>query len=223
MAGKNLNEMSTAKPVPKDGSSATIALILDAAQQVLLKDGYAGFTLRRVAQSAGISPGNLTYHFPRKNVLLRALINRILADYLRQLDEMISDPEMPLEQQVEMLVHFALMDSVTEQTMRVARELWAMALHDDVIRDAADDFYDELMERVVAMLQRSYPQAEKAAIREMVHFLLLLSEGTSVLYGTRRERAVSVERMIEVATRLLTNLELNRQGEDQVSSISVGD
>ena len=220
MAGKNLNEMSTAKPVPEDGSSATIALILDAAQQVLLKDGYAGFTLRRVAQSAGISPGNLTYHFPRKDVLVRALINRILADYLRQLDDMISGPEMPLEQQIEALVHFALMDSVTEQTMRVSRELWAMALHDDVIRDAADNFYDELMERVVAMLQRSYPQTEKETIREMVHFLLLLAEGTTVLFGTRRERTVSVERMIELSTQLLRNLEPKPQDQDQLSKVS---
>jgi AcrR family transcriptional regulator len=210
MAGKNLKENHPDNPRPKDVSTKTIVQILDAAQQVLITSGYAGFTLRLVAQSAGISPGNLTYHFPRKNILLRALIKRLLDVYLCQLDTLLSSPNVPIEKEVEMLVHFALMDSVDEKTVRVSRELWALALHDDVIRDAADDFYDELMERLVNMLQRSRPHVDKAAIRELVHFLLLLAEGTTVLFGTRRERAVSVERMIEVATQILKSFELNR-------------
>jgi len=86
-----------------------------------------------------------------------------------------------------------------------------MALHDDVIRDAADDFYDELMERMMTMLHRSRPNTDKAAIQEIVHVLLLLAEGTTVLFGTRQERAVSVERIIELATPLLESLESNRQ------------
>ena len=210
MAGKNLKENHPDNSRPKDVSTKTIVQILDAAQQVLITSGYAGFTLRLVAQSAGISPGNLTYHFPRKNILLRALIKRLLDVYLCQLDTLLSSPNVPIEKEVEMLVHFALMDSVDEKTVRVSRELWALALHDDVIRDAADDFYDELMERLVNMLQRSRPHVDKAAIRELVHFLLLLAGGTTVLFGTRRERAVSVERMIEVATQILKSFELNR-------------
>jgi AcrR family transcriptional regulator len=47
--------------------------------------------MRLVAQSAGISPGNLTYHFPKKIALLRALISRIMEDYSRQLEAMLSD------------------------------------------------------------------------------------------------------------------------------------
>ena len=210
MADKNLKENHPDNPRPKDVSTKTIEQILDAAQQVLITSGYAGFTLRLVAQSAGISPGNLTYHFPRKNILLRALIKRLLDVYLCQLDTLLSSPNVPIEKEVEMLVHFALMDSVEEKTVRVSRELWALALHDDVIRDAADDFYDELMERLVNMLQRSRPHVDIAAIRELVHFLLLLVEGTTVLFGTRRERAVSVERMIEVATQILKSFVLNQ-------------
>ncbi len=119
-----------------------------------------------------------------------------------------------------MLVHWVLMDNVAEETVRISRELWAMALHDDVIRDAADDFYDELMERLVDMLQRSRPNTDKAATREMVHFLVLLAEGTAVLYGTRRERAVSVERMIELASQLIRNLEPLPQGSGQMSKVT---
>ncbi|MBW2475674.1 MAG: hypothetical protein JRE56_13925 [Deltaproteobacteria bacterium] len=61
------------------------------------------------------------------------------------------------------------------------------------------------------MLQRSRPDADKAATQEIVHVLLLLAQGTTVLFGTRQERAVSVERMIELATSQLEALEPNRQ------------
>ena len=194
---------------PRGGSNGTVARILDAAQQVLIAHGYAGFTMRLVARSGGISPGNLTYHFPSKNELLRAVITRILEGYSRQFDKILSDPDVPDGQELERLVHWLLMDSTTEETVRVSREIWAMALHDSVIRKAADDFYDELLERLVTLLQRSRPNTDRASIREMVHFLALLSEGTAVLYGTRRERTVRIERIIELAAELLRSLESN--------------
>ena len=214
---REFQKIDSTGPRPRNAPSVTVERILNAAQQVLITSGYASFTMRHVAQSAGISPGNLTYHFPTKNALLRALISRLIEGYSRQMDEILSSPEVPIEQELEMLVNVALMDNVAEGTVRISRELWAMALHDEVIRDAVDDFYDELMERMVNMLQRSRPKAEKAAIQEIVHVLLLLAEGTSVIFGTRRERAVSVERIIEVATPLLESLEPKRQAPVKVS------
>ena len=145
----------------RNDSTKTVDSILDSAYQILVTNGYAGFTMRLVAQSAGISPGNLTYHFPRKNTLLRALITRIMEDYSRQLDALFSDSDISSEQQTERLVHWVLMDDTTEGTVRISREIWAMALHDDDIRDAVDDFYDILMERLVNWLQRSHPNTKR--------------------------------------------------------------
>ena len=203
---KEPNKNYPAKSLSRVDASATVESILDAAQKVIVKNGYARFTMRRVAQSAGISPGNLTYHFPTKNALLRALIIRLMEDYSCQLDKILSGLEGHTEQQVNMLVHWVLMDNVDEITVRTGREIWAMALHDNIIRNAVDDFYDELIERLVNMLQRSRPNSDKTTIREMVYFLVLLAEGTSVLYGTRRERPVPVERMIEVVILLIKSL-----------------
>ncbi len=194
----------------RSDSAETADHILDAAYQILVTSGYAGFTMRLVAQSAGISPGNLTYHFPRKNTLLRALISRIMEDYSRQLDAMFSDPDISSEQETERLVHWVLMDNASEGTVRISREIWAMALHDDDIRDAVDDFYDILMERLADMLQRSHPKTKKATLTEIAHILVQLAEGTAVLFGTRRKRSVSIERIIELVTQLLKSLESDR-------------
>jgi AcrR family transcriptional regulator len=200
-------ENFSSEPTHRNNSTKTVDCILDTAYQILVTKGYAGFTMRLVAHSAGISPGNLTYHFPRKNTLLRALITRIMEDYSRQLDAIFSDRDISSEQEIEKLVHWVLMDNTSEGTVRISREIWAMALHDDDIRDAVDDFYDILLERLVDRLQRSHPNTNKATLTEIAHILVQLAEGTAILFGTRRKRTVSIERMIELTTRLLKSLE----------------
>lgn len=51
--------------------------ILDAAEQVVLKQGAARLTLDAVAQQASISKGGLLYNFPGKEDLIRAMVARL--------------------------------------------------------------------------------------------------------------------------------------------------
>ncbi len=183
----------------RSAESATIRRILDGAQAVLIQHGYAGFTTRRVAEAAAMRPGNLSYHFPSKRELLRALIRRLIEEYAQRFRSLLLEPDLPLQS----LVQWLLTDAVAEQTVRMFRELWAMALHDAVIRRALDDFYDELMQGVVQLLQCSRPRADVASIREVVQLLALISEGATVVYGTRRERAISLERVAALLPRIL--------------------
>lgn len=52
------------------------AALLDAATQIIARDGYYAASLRDVADIAGISAVGLLYHFPNKPALLKALIER---------------------------------------------------------------------------------------------------------------------------------------------------
>jgi AcrR family transcriptional regulator len=54
---------------------ATKEKIIDAALQVLLDGGFSALTQTRVAEVAGLGQGNLTYHFPKRSDLLRAVID----------------------------------------------------------------------------------------------------------------------------------------------------
>lgn len=53
--------------------------VLDAAERVLLVDGATAFTLDAVAARAEVSKGGLLYHFPSKEALLAALVERAVA------------------------------------------------------------------------------------------------------------------------------------------------
>ena len=53
--------------------------ILSAAYAVALRTGIAVVTLRAVAVEAGLSHGLLLFHFERKDELIGALLDRVLA------------------------------------------------------------------------------------------------------------------------------------------------
>jgi len=55
--------------------------IVDAAEAVVLEGGAAHMTLAAVAAKAGVSKGGLLYHFPTKETLLKAMLDRRVQRY----------------------------------------------------------------------------------------------------------------------------------------------
>lgn len=70
------------------------AQILDAALEVFGQHGYTGTSLRDVAQRSGLSHPGLLHHFPSKELLLAAVLER--RDEL-DLDRFLGSPEDPLQ------------------------------------------------------------------------------------------------------------------------------
>ena len=70
--------MATAPPSRRIGapSSATRAQLLDAAEQLLLEDGYAAVTSRRVAAKAGLKPQLVHYYFRTMDELFVEVFRR---------------------------------------------------------------------------------------------------------------------------------------------------
>ena len=58
-------------------TEATRRRILDAAVDVLAKQGYAGFRTADVARIAGVSRGAQTHHFPSKDELVVAVVDHV--------------------------------------------------------------------------------------------------------------------------------------------------
>jgi AcrR family transcriptional regulator len=56
--------------------------LLDAAEVIVRRDGSAKLTLDAVAAEAGVSKGGLLYHFPSKEALISALVERMIASYV---------------------------------------------------------------------------------------------------------------------------------------------
>lgn len=68
-------------------SSASVNAILQATVQVLLKEGVAKVTTRRVAARAGVSVGTLYQYFPNKSSLLYVLFRQQLDSFAVNFEE----------------------------------------------------------------------------------------------------------------------------------------
>jgi TetR/AcrR family transcriptional regulator len=58
------------------------ALILSAAEKVFARTGFGGATMAAIAETSGLPKANLHYYFGSKDVLYRAVLARILNDWL---------------------------------------------------------------------------------------------------------------------------------------------
>jgi AcrR family transcriptional regulator len=65
---------------PRD-STATRRRILDAAEQVVLRDGVGHLTLEASAAEAGLSKGGVLYHYPTRDALVSAMVARIIEQF----------------------------------------------------------------------------------------------------------------------------------------------
>lgn len=68
--------LSPRKTAIQPRAKATIAVIVEAAAQVLENDGFRGYTTNAIAARAGVSIGSLYQYFPNKDAITLALIAR---------------------------------------------------------------------------------------------------------------------------------------------------
>ena len=115
--------------------------ILSAAYAVALRTGIAGVTLRAVAAEAGLSHGLLLFHFKRKEELVGALLDRVLATTVMRgvADGVTSEdgagsPPRAADRLGAFLRHELERISDEPRGTRLFFEYWALGVHQAAIR-----------------------------------------------------------------------------------------
>lgn len=112
--------ISTRKEPQQARSADLVAAILEAAVQVLAKEGAQRFTTARVAEKAGVSVGSVYQYFPNK----AAILFRLQTDEWREttdlLREILGDRSRPPPERLRALVHAFIRSECEEAEMRVA-------------------------------------------------------------------------------------------------------
>ena len=115
----------------------TGTLILDAARNRLLADGYAGLSTRKVAEEAGVPVSQLHYHFGSKQGLILALFEEENQRRLTRQRSMYAE-DAPLWQRYERACDF-LEDDLDSGYVRLLQELiaagWSNAELGAAVRD----------------------------------------------------------------------------------------
>jgi AcrR family transcriptional regulator len=145
--------VSTPHPKPELEAAPTSAAssrdkILDTAEPLFARSGFAGVGLREVAERAGLGKSSLFYHFASKLKLYVAVLERVFEDFDARLAEGAAAGASPLGR-----LH-AWTDAVVESL--AAHPSWAIllvrSLFDDVVEGEDQGRIDELFGRIVARI-----------------------------------------------------------------------
>jgi AcrR family transcriptional regulator len=151
--------VSSRKQPKQNRSTELVAAILEAAVQVLAKQGARRFTAARVAEMAGVSVGSLYQYFPNK----AAILFRLQSDEWRRTSELLrdilEDTSRPPLLRLRSLVHAFIRSECEEAAVRVALEDAAPLYRDAPEAEAAKAAGSGILQ---AFMRETLPDASDA-------------------------------------------------------------
>jgi len=132
------------------------ASILDAAQRAALREGSAHLTIDAVARESGLSKGGVLYHFPAKEALLEAMVERLVA----VLKQIVEERRRVHQRRRCPTLHALLGASATRFMLTYAPNEPNAAYAELIVRVQERGQIPELAERLRRDLAVAYPQAD---------------------------------------------------------------
>jgi AcrR family transcriptional regulator len=143
--------------------------VLDAADQVLARDGADAFTTTRIARVAGVPVGSVYRYFPDKETIVEALATRYWSEFAELVAAAAAlDEESPMADPAGGVLE-ALATGFRESPGFLA--LWYGGLRTERIRDATRPTREAISASVQRILAVHWPQApagDRAAAARMV-------------------------------------------------------
>ena len=109
--------------------------LLDAAQKVLLEEGYAGLSTRRVAEAANTQMSQIQYHFGSKEGMILALFEHLNAQLIDRQTQTFDNPDLKVSEKWDLACDY-LDDDIASGYVRVLMELTAAGWSKPVIAEA---------------------------------------------------------------------------------------
>lgn len=190
--------------------SQTRQYLLEAAQKILIEQGYAGLSTRRVADAAGMPMSQIQYHFGSKEGMVLALFEAMNSALLDRQQAMFGDPALPLSRQWALACDF-LEDDLNSGYVQVLQELIAAGWSNPAIRDAVAEALDGWQRLLVLVARRAvrrlgvtspFPPEEIAALVSVMFLgaeaqILLGRDGPQVPHRHALRRIGAMIEMLE--------------------------
>jgi AcrR family transcriptional regulator len=159
MTDRRQAQISSRKRPKQARSTDLVAAIIEAAAQVLAKEGAPRFTTARVAERAGVSVGSIYQYFPNK----AAILFRLQSDEWRSTSELLrailEKKSRPPSERLRDLVHAFIRSECEEAAMRVALNDAAPFYRDAPEAREARASGDRTMQ---VFMQEALPQASES-------------------------------------------------------------
>jgi AcrR family transcriptional regulator len=134
--------------------------ILDSALKLFSHRGYGATSVRDVAEEAGLSKGNVYHHFPDKESIFRALLDRYF--------QVMSAPEFPFNRALASGTFPENLENIGQAVRQVVRDYreYALLIYVDVVEFDGSHirrFYENMAERFQSFINSSGMEDELSA------------------------------------------------------------
>lgn len=163
-----------------------VADILEAAKRILIDGGVSQFTLRRVAEQAGLQLRHLQYYFKTKDKLLDALIKTVCDDYIESSQALVAEEGCNPEEKFKKNIDFLLKDNKDPNSNTLFFELWAMACHDDHVNQTMDELYIVYRKYIAVLISELHPKIAKRELDCRALQIVILIEGATLFIGKNK-------------------------------------
>lgn len=127
--------------------------LLEAAQQVLLSDGFSGLSTRRVAETAGTQMSQIQYHFGSKEGMILALFQYLQDQLIDRQTKTFENPQLSVSQKWALSCDY-LDDDLASGYVRVLMELTAAGWSNPTIGDAVREAYSEWRDLILRLTRQ---------------------------------------------------------------------
>jgi AcrR family transcriptional regulator len=123
----------TARRTQSERREETRGRLLDATIESLIEDGYAGTTIRRVTERAGVSQGAQSHHFPHRVDLVASAFERLAEQRIERYRERALELPPDRGERLRALLDL-LWEDFSSPVFTVAVKLWVAAAEDEELR-----------------------------------------------------------------------------------------
>lgn len=159
----------------------TCAMIIAAAGEVFIEEGYAGLSIGKVAARADVRKGNITYYYGTKGALIEALLYEQLADLfednLRDMDSNGGSGAELLKRVITRYLKDARVNS------RFFLQLWGYIASETGGQSVVSRIYNIAVKHFAALIRLARPRLKEKRAHEAALEVLSVVEGVTVLYG----------------------------------------
>ncbi len=159
--------------------------ILLAARQVLIEHGYGLFTVRRIAQGAGLGLSHLQYHFPTKQALVRALFEDVGKEYEAKQAQLLASADQRPTARLSAWIEFLLEDAWRPDTRRFFIQLWGLLESEQGDGSLLSDFYALDIREISKLIEAANPLLDPTAVNQRAVIVAGAIEGTMLMVNAR--------------------------------------
>lgn len=200
---------AVAPPMPatvRDGTARrragreTASRIVQAAQVLLCRPDCAAFTMRAVAEEAGVSLANLQYYFPSRESLVQAVFEDIGLRYGTAYDALLAGRRLQPRGRFEAVLRWNLEDIVRRETRQLFIRLWELV-------GSMDQFSGRLLgslylidiEQLGDCIHAMHPDVGAGEIRLRATLVAAMIEGLMVVQGDPADNEAGARRLMQRA------------------------